>query len=123
VSTTYTVWPWTGFFAPVNNPPTLNGVNSGQAIPVKFGLGGNRGLQIFAAGYPKSQQVPCDSTAPVDGIESTVTAGASALQYDAGSGQYTYVWKTDKSWSGQCRQLVLRFASGSFRRAYFKFTK
>ena len=58
VSTTYTVWPWSGFFSPVNNPPTLNGVNSGQAIPVKFGLGGNRGMQIFAAGYPKSQQVP-----------------------------------------------------------------
>jgi hypothetical protein len=121
VTRSYTVWAWSGFFAPVNNPPTVNTVNAGRAIPVKFSLGGNRGLSIFETGYPKSQAVPCDSTAPVDGIETTVTADSSGLIFDSGANQYNYVWKTSSTWAGTCRQLVLKFPSGSFRRAFFKF--
>jgi hypothetical protein len=33
----------------------------------------------------------------------TATAGDSGLSYDAATDQYTYVWKTDKTWSGTCR--------------------
>jgi hypothetical protein len=123
VTNTYQVWKFTGFNPPVDNPPFVNSVNSGQAIPLKFSLGGNRGLTPFAPGYPASQQVTCDAGAPVDAIEQTVTAGNSSLQYDAGSNSYTYVWKTDKSWSGTCRDLVLQFPNGSVRTAHFKFTK
>ncbi|MGE5603197.1 MAG: lamin tail domain-containing protein, partial [Nitrososphaerales archaeon] len=35
---------FTGFFQPVDNLPTLNTVKAGSAIPVKFGLGGVKGL-------------------------------------------------------------------------------
>jgi hypothetical protein len=42
----------------VDNLPVLNKANAGQAIPVMFSLGGNKGLDIFAAGYPKSQVIP-----------------------------------------------------------------
>ena len=110
-----------GFFAPVDNQPTLNSVKAGQAVPVKFNLGGDQGLGIFASGYPKSQEIPCDSTALVDGIESTVTANSSGLSYDTTSHQYTYVWKTDKNWTGKCRQLALKLSDGSVHRANFKF--
>jgi hypothetical protein len=110
-----------GFTSPVDGLPTLNQMKAGAAVPVKFSLGSSLGLSIFAAGYPKSQSVACTSTAPVDGIEETVTAGASGLQYDAASGIYHYVWKTDKAWAGTCRQLVLAFADGSIARAGFKF--
>ena len=116
-------YPFDGFFAPVDNEPTFNTVNSGQAIPVKFSLSGNRGLDIFADGYPKSQTIACDASAPADGIDSTVTAGNSSLSYDSGSDRYNYVWKTDKSWSGTCRALVLKLKDGSVHRANFKFTK
>ena len=44
---------WSGFFNPVDSPPVLDVAQAGSAIPVKFSLGGNMGLQIFAAGYPK----------------------------------------------------------------------
>src|SRR5262249_33256233 len=64
-------YPFSGFFPPVDNPPTLNAVKAGTAVPVKFALGGNRGLNIFAAGSPTSQQVTCDSSAPVDAIDQT----------------------------------------------------
>ena len=114
-----------GPFQPVDNLPVLNSVKAGSAIPVKFSLGGNQGLNIFANGYPRSAQTACDSSAPVDAIEQTVNAGGSSLTYDATTSQYAYVWKTDKTWSatpgGPCRQLVLRFVDGSFLRANFKF--
>jgi hypothetical protein len=121
-SVSYTVaYPWSGFFQPIDNLPTVNTVKAGQAIPVKFSLGGNYGLNIFAAGYPKVQVVSCTSSAPSDEIEQTVTAGNSSLSYDAASGQYTYTWKTDKSWAGSCRQLVMRLADGTDHTALFRF--
>jgi predicted outer membrane repeat protein len=110
-----------GFFQPIDNLPTLNVVNAGRAIPVKFSLGGNHGLNIFAAGYPKSQHISCSSGTATDEVEQTVTAGASSLQYDAASDTYTYVWKTEKGWAGQCRQLIVRFVDGSEYTANFRF--
>lgn len=96
-------------------------VKAGSAVPVKFSLSGDQGLNIFEAGYPKSQQIACDSTATVDGIEQTVTAGSSSLSYDATTDTYTYVWKTEKAWAGTCRQLVVKLNDGTFHRANFKF--
>jgi hypothetical protein len=111
-----------GFFEPVNNLPTLNVVKAGSAIPVRFSLGGNQGLDIFYdSTYPASQQISCSSSAPVDTIETTVTAGGSSLSYDAGTGRYSYVWKTSPAWSGTCRTLVLRTKFGTFHTANFKF--
>jgi len=113
---------WSGFFQPVDNLPTLNQVNSGRAIPVKFSLGGNMGLDIFATGYPKSGIISCSSTAPIDAIETTVTAGGSSLTYDPVTDRYNYVWKTEKSWTN-CRQLTVKLIDGSLHYANFKFTK
>jgi hypothetical protein len=114
-----------GLFQPVDNLPVLNSVKAGSAIPVNFSLGANQGLNIFTNGYPRSVQTACDSSAPIDAIEQTVNAGGSSLSYDPKTNQYTYVWKTDKTWSaapgGPCRQLVLAFVDGSFLRANFKF--
>jgi predicted extracellular nuclease len=121
-STTHVViFNWAGFFQPVDNLPTLNVVKAGSAIPVKFSLGGNKGLSIFATGYPLSTKIACDSGAPADDIEQTVTAGGSSLSYSAGNDQYNYVWKTEKSWAGTCRQLVVMLVDGTSHKANFKF--
>ncbi|MCA1817673.1 MAG: PxKF domain-containing protein, partial [Acidobacteria bacterium] len=112
---------FTGFFSPVVNLPTLNVVNSGRAVPVKFSLSGNKSLNIFLAGSPDSQLIACDTGAPLSDLQDTVTAGGSSLSYDASSDQYSYVWKTDATWAGTCRQLVLGLNDGSARVAKFKF--
>ncbi len=109
-----------GFFQPVDNLPTLNVVKAGQAVPVKFSLNGDQGLNIFAAGYPASSAVTCGTTS-VDAIEQTVTAGSSSLSYDATTDQYTYVWKTEKAWAGTCRTLVVKLNDGTYHQANFKF--
>lgn len=111
---------FTGFFPPVDNDGVLNVVQAGRSIPVKFSLGGDMGLQVLAPGSPTSQQVACDQGVPTDPIETTVTAGESTLTYDPSTGQYSYVWKTDRTWAG-CRQFTLTLDDGSQHTALFKF--
>jgi hypothetical protein len=101
-----------GFFAPIDNLPTMNRTNSGAAVPLKFSLTGNQGLDIMAPGYPKSTKISCDTGGVIDDVEQTETAGSSSLTYDASSDQYKYVWKTEKSWSNTCRQLTVKLKDG-----------
>jgi len=112
-----------GFFQPVGNLPTLNTARAGQAIPVKFSLTGDQGLDIFATGYPTSQQIACDSNNPQGDIEETINAGSSSLTYDPTTDTYIYVWKTDKAWAGTCRQLTIKLNDGTIHQANFKFGK
>ena len=109
-----------GFLPPIHNLPELNSVNAGRAIPVKFRLGGNKGLDIFAPGYPQLAPLNCGATTTVDVLE-TATAGESELSYDPGADQYSYVWKTEKAWEGSCRQLVVKLNDGSVHVANFTF--
>jgi hypothetical protein len=112
---------FTGFFQPVDNLPTLNITSAGSGIPVKFSLGGDQGLGIFAAGYPASSPIQCDASQPGAVIEETVSAGNSSLSYDAATDQYNYVWKTQRAWKGTCRMLVVRFSDNSQSFAKFRF--
>jgi uncharacterized repeat protein (TIGR01451 family) len=110
---------FTGFFSPVSNPPVVNNVTAGRAIPLKFSLSGDKGLNIFAAGYPASQQITCDSSAPIADLEGTETSGGSTLTYSPDT--YHYSWKTESSWVGTCRTLVVRLNDGTDHIALFKF--
>jgi hypothetical protein len=123
-SCTFTVtvlYDFTGFFQPVDNLPTVNQMKAGQAVPTKFSLSGNKGLNIFAAGSPNSIQVTCDTGAPLSDVEETVTAGNSSLSYDGSADRYNYVWKTESSWKNTCRQLNVVLNDGSVHIAIFKF--
>jgi hypothetical protein len=111
---------FTGFFSPVDNSPVVNVANGGKAIPVKFSLGGNFGLGILA-GTPVTRRVACESGAPVDLVEQTVNTNGPSLTYDAGSNRYQFVLKSEKSWAGSCRELILRFTDGTTEAALFQF--
>jgi hypothetical protein len=114
------VFQFTGFFEPIDNPPVINTMKAGRAVPIKFRLGGNFGLGILAAGYPTSQQITCPSGV-LDPVDTTLSDTTSSLSFDAGANQYIYVWKTDSSWSGTCRVFTLKLIDGSVHVAYFKF--
>ena len=117
------IYPFAGFFRPVDNQPTLNSVKAGRAIPVKFSLGGDRGLAIMAAGSPVSRGITCDAGAPIDSVEATSSAGQSSLTYDAAAGQYVYVWNTDSAWANTCRRLIVTLVDGTNHTADFRFTR
>jgi hypothetical protein len=112
---------FTGFFQPVDNLPALNLATAGSSIPVKFSLNGDQGLTIFADGYPASSPISCDASEPGAVIEETVNAGTSSLSYNATSDQYSYIWKTNKSWKGSCRLLVVGLDDGTQHYAKFRF--
>ena len=112
---------FTGFFAPIDNPPVFNEMKAGQAAPVKFSLGGNQGLNIFAAGSPSSVQISCAGGDPISAVEETETAGQSSLSYDSTTDRYKYTWKTENSWKNTCRQLNVTLRDGTVHTAKFKF--
>ena len=103
-ATVNVVWAFDGFGPPLDSGGS-NAANAGSTIPVKFSLHGNQGLAIFKAGYPASASYDCGSTPPTEASE---PAGSSeSLNYAKGVDQYTFAWKTDKSWAGTCRVLIL----------------
>ncbi len=109
----------TGPFQPVDAAPIVNTAKAGSAIPVKFKLGGDRGLNVLASGYPKTVSSSCTSGGGGgDEVEQTVEADSSALAYDAASATYTYIWKTPRAFKG-CSDLILRLRDGSELRANF----
>ena len=112
---------FTGFLGPVDNLPTRNIANAGAAIPLKFSLNGNQGLNVLAEGYPKSQVITCATGAPTDVIEETLAAGYSGISYNASVDQYTYAWKTNKAWAKSCRRLMFRLSDGFEYSAEFGF--
>jgi hypothetical protein len=116
-------YPFTGFFTPVDGSRGVNVVKAGAAVPVKFGLGGDVGLDIFAPGYPRAELVQCDIGTPLGDVEATVTAGGSSLTYDPPTGQYVYVWKTKEAWAGSCRVLQVKFNDGELYTARFSMRK
>ncbi len=115
------IFNWSGFFQPVDNLPAWNQANAGRAIPLKFSLGGNKGSNIFASGYPQSVQIACDTGAVLGDVKQTATPGSRDLSYSPGNDQYNYGWKTEKSWAGTCRQLIVKLTDGSEHLANFQF--
>jgi hypothetical protein len=116
---------FTGFFSPVDNLPAVNVMQAGRAVPIRFSLGGDHGLDIFYSdtpSWPRSAAYACDA-APGDPVDGTTTAGGSSLSYDPETDRYTYVWKTERSWGNSCRELTLKLSDGSEHRLRFRFPR
>jgi predicted extracellular nuclease len=104
---------------PPIDPTALNEVKAGSTVPIKFGLGGDFGLdvlfevpQVFACGdWPSG--VSIDAQSP----------GRAMLSYDADQDQYVFTWKTSKQWSGSCRTLELTLTDGTYVTASFDFVR
>jgi Tol biopolymer transport system component len=119
----HTAYAFQGFYAPIAAPPTLNPAQAGSAVSLRFSLGGNQGLGIFASGSPRSHQIACSGGGDLG--DDAPTSGS--LSFDQKSKRYTYAWKTSKAWASKttstCRQFVLRLIDGSTQSANFKFNK
>jgi hypothetical protein len=112
---------FSGFFRPVENPEIVNTARAGSAIPVKLGLAGDQGLNVFDNGSPASASYTCGSTGSENSIVETSTAGNSSLSYDPATDQYTYVWKTNGAWASSCRRLTVTLRDGTRHHALFHF--
>ena len=88
---------------------------------MRFGLGGDFGLDVIALGSPTSFLVECPANVVASPIEPTSTPEAGSLSYDASTRTYNYVWKTETSWAGTCRTFDMTLDDGSSHQATFRF--
>ena len=127
MSVTYSVvYDFDGFLWPLENPPSVNRWKAGKKVPVRFSLGSsNRGAPPVVSGYPKVAAVACGTGAQPDGGERARGSWkkGSFGQSKRGRGAYMFVWKTEKKWAGDCRQLVLKLDDGTMHRVELQFVR
>ena len=121
VATFHTIFNWSGFFQPIANPPALNTVKAGSAVPIKFSLSGDQGMDIIYSGYPVSQKINCTTLDPLN--NPPVQAVIIDSSYDPLVDQYIFNWKTDATWKNTCQKLTVQLTDGTTHIAYFKFKK
>jgi hypothetical protein len=115
------IYDFGGFYPPVEPTPVLNEARAGSAVPLKFSLTGDQGLDAIASEFPASQPVACGTIQPTGPAVAIKAAGRSGLAYDGQSDWYNTARKTAKAWAGTCRVLSLGLSDGTAHRAYFKF--
>ena len=98
-----------GFFSPVSMDAE-NLAKPGQAIPVKFSLNGDQGLDVVTSAH---FVVEGTDTTPEGQLIPATTTGGSGLSYSASSDQYTYVWKTAKTLSLKTGRFELTLSDGT----------
>ena len=104
-----------GFHSPIEAAPSLNIVNAGAIVPVKFTLAGGGSAPPI-----DSQPVDCTTLVPAgDAPVSPVGPGSTDLTRN--EDEYHVNWKTDPAWAGSCRRLTIRIPAASDAIAYFKF--
>jgi hypothetical protein len=111
------IWPFTGFIG-LSAPPALNEAKATGTVPIRFSLGGDRGLDVLRPGYPKSRQVDCTTRGP---LGSRTSASGQGPFFNSNNDQYQYGWETERSWLGTCRELELGLIDGSDRTVLFRF--
>jgi hypothetical protein len=122
VSLRYTVgYTFVGFFAPVDNLPTVNVANAGRTIPLKWRVTDANGNPIANLTSVSVTSVAggCSASAPADTLEEYATSN-TGLQ-NLGDGYYHFNWQTEKSWAGSCRTLRLDLGDGVVHNALFQF--
>jgi len=115
-----------GFFTPVENPPAVNIVNAGRAIPLKWQLHTPAGANVQDLSVVQDirfVQVACQAeviTNPIDGLADD--AGLSDLRLVDGG--YQFNWKTEKRFANTCMEIRVTLTDGSpAQLAKFRFTK
>ena len=116
---------FSGLFAPIDRPDTMNVSKAGQSIPLKWRLtdaGGNPVLDLHTA-IVTVTGISCTLGSSTDLVEE-VAPGGSGLQ-NLGDGYYQINWKTPSTYAGSCKNLNLDLGEGVARTAlaYISFKK
>ena len=110
------VYDFGGFYAPLLPFPSIASAKAGDDVPVKFSLGGDQGLDVFAG--PPAWRPGCGTPVTTDSSNA-----AGSLTYNAGAGRYVFFWSTDRAWAGTCRQLIVTLRDGTVHLANVQFGK
>ena len=122
-SVSFRSWSASGLRAPVDNPPVLNSVKAGRAVPLKWHVSDATGAPVtnLTTATVTVQHLACGLSTTTDAIEQTF-AGGSGLQ-NLGNGDYQLNWKTSTAWAGSCKTMRLDLGGGVVVRADFMFVR
>lgn len=117
------IYSFDGFFAPVDNQPTMNIAKAGQSIPLEWRITDAGGIPVtnLTSVTVTAVSLACDQGTTTDQMEE-YASGSSGLQ-NLGDGYYQLNWKTPKSYANSCKTLRLNLGDGLAHEILFKFTK
>jgi hypothetical protein len=99
---------------PITNQATFA---AGRTLPIILELGSRPQGPTFANGYPLMRRVDCDSGEPI-GPDAAADVQANVNQ----SGRLQLLWRTNGTWAGSCRSLVVRLGFAGWTGADANFT-
>lgn len=116
-----TGYTFSGFYAPVDNPPIVNVGILGKTYPLKFALHDASGATVSdlsAVDQVVVKRTKCASFCnhPTDKLEMAVTGGTS-LRFDAATGRFVYNWKAS---ARGCYIVTVVLADGQSFPAFFR---
>jgi alpha-tubulin suppressor-like RCC1 family protein len=111
--TYHVLYKFSGFFSPVDNPPTTNVVKAGSSVPIKWRITDVNGVGVsdpssFVSVTSALSGGACGAS--TDAIETLATT--SGLQY-LGDGIWQFNWRTQAGYKGQCRTMNLNLKDGT----------
>jgi predicted extracellular nuclease len=95
-----------------------NTARAGRTVAVKFSLADD--VDVDDVLYESMQVYDCGGWPLGDSVDAA-SAGGTGLRYDPADDHYVFTWKTDSSWAGECKLLVLTLSDGSYVTAEFAF--
>jgi hypothetical protein len=111
------VYSFSGFDSPVNKSGLVNNAKAGDALPLKFSLHGDQGLNIVTR--TTWQPASCADWSSLG----AATTGPAKISYNPSIDRYTDLVATDPNWKGSCRTLDLQLADNTHHTVQVHFTR
>jgi hypothetical protein len=99
-------------------------LTASRLVLLNFRLEGYEGRDIFATDFPASRQIECTPTQPpvppgeLQPTDSLFNLGAI---FNPFTRTYHYLWRTDSTWAGTCREVIVKLKDDTELKARFRF--
>ncbi|MDQ4137343.1 MAG: PxKF domain-containing protein [Actinomycetota bacterium] len=116
-------WPFSMVPRAIVHGASPDGEQAAKVVPVRFRLGGFRGLEVLAERAPVSTPVDCHFRTPRVVASPASAPAKGVLTYDPLMDTYTFWWRRSEAWADTCRWLILKLDDGSIHSVLVTFGK
>ncbi len=104
---------FSGFTTFMSHQPVKDWALAGHPIYLGFQLGQDWGDDVMMPGSPTVQKVSCTTGEAIGGSQPALGQGGMVPFFSAWTGEYSWVWDTEGSWTRTCQKLTFDFNDGS----------